>query len=54
MARSGKGSAASRWLWIIILLLVLGGAVTGLWFFMKSDSHHIEHLEQVGADPNYP
>lgn len=49
-----KSSIFSKWLWIIILLCVLGGAVTGLWFFMKGDAEHVEHLEQVGADPNWP
>lgn len=53
MTNKGK-SIFSKWLWIIILLIVLGGAMTGLWFFMESDSHHIEKLEMQGADPNYP
>lgn len=57
MARSQnerKTPWGARWLWIIILICVLGGAMTGLWFFMKGDAEHIENLQQGGADPNWP
>ncbi|MCH5247604.1 MAG: hypothetical protein J1E99_05535 [Muribaculaceae bacterium] len=51
MARSEtnneRKARGAKILWTIILLCILGGAVTGLWFFMKGDAKHIEHQEQV-------